>query len=158
MYKSVMIFRFLLGLFLSTALLSCGVFQDIEVGEVERIAIKDLGKNTLDIDLYIPVSNPNNFDVSLSKSDIDLWVNGYFMGQVELLTPVKVPKKSEGSQCISVRAHSDQIALFLKKEALKLLLNPVVEIEAKGYVKGKARLFSKKVPVSIKESLNLGSR
>ncbi|MEY3398695.1 MAG: hypothetical protein RL220_1289 [Bacteroidota bacterium] len=140
-------------LMLLPLLFSCKLYQDVEVVEVENIVFNEFGDKGAEAEVWLKISNPNGYKVLLTESAIDLYFEGRPMGEVLLLDKIEVPKKSQSTQVMKVEVQYDNLEELLGN-VLVLLFKEEFQLEAKGYVKGKALFVAKKVDINFRETLS----
>ena len=131
---------------------SCKLYKDVEVVEVENVVFNELGENGAEAEVWLKISNPNGYKVVLTESAIDLYFEGKEMGEVQLLDKMEVPKRSLSTQVMKVEVQYDNLEDMLGN-LLVLLFKQEFQLEAKGYVKGKALFVAKKVDINFRETL-----
>ncbi|MDZ4750286.1 MAG: LEA type 2 family protein [Flavobacteriales bacterium] len=139
-------------LFLTLTLSSCKIYQDVDVIEVENVVFREFDIEGAEAEVWLRIKNPNSYKVVLTESNIDLYLEGKHMGQVQLLENMVVPKKSLSTQVMKVEVTYDNMEDLLGN-VLMFLFKENFVLEAKGHVKGKALFVAKKVDVNFKEVL-----
>jgi LEA14-like dessication related protein len=143
----------LLAVVFSIALFSsCKMYQEVSVNEVIDVKVNEFGQNGIKAEVYIQISNPNWYKLSLTESHIELFFEGKSIGEVQLAEKLVLPKKSVTTQTLKIDANYESIEAILAN-VLQLLFKSEFVLEGKGYVKGKAMFIAKKVPVEFKQQL-----
>ena len=96
------------------------------------------------------ISNPNNFDIKLRPSFLSLYIEGEYIGIINLIEEVRLKRKSkeyvEGSFTANTRSFSIneifRISKFITKNEIEICL--------KGNLKSAVWIFGKKVYVNEK--------
>jgi len=88
-------------LFLTLTLSSCKIYQDVDVIEVENVVFREFDIEGAEAEVWLRIKNPNSYKVVLTESNIDLYLEGKHMGQVQLLENMVVPKKSLSTQVMN---------------------------------------------------------
>jgi LEA14-like dessication related protein len=132
---------------------SCTVYKDVEVKQVVDVKLTEFGGNGVEAEVYLSISNPNWYKVTLTESHINLFFEGKPLGEVELQEPLEIPKQAVSTQVLKVQADMDNVQDLLGN-VLQMLFKSEFKLEAKGYVQGKALFVAKKVPVEFKETLS----
>ncbi len=133
---------------------SC-TFKDIELVKMNDFKIIEFSEQNTQAEVILTLKNPNNFPVTLSKIDVDLLVNGTDVGKINLDDNIRFPKNSTTTQSFIINGDYDKIQKNLVSNAFSILLSKKINISGKGYVKGKARMLSKKVKVEFDETMDL---
>lgn len=136
-------------------LASCSFYTEVEVKEVQNIAVTDFTQDLVQAEVTMLIHNPNWYAVTLTQSDIDVFVNQRDMGKVNLVEKVKLPSKSTTSYTIKLQGNYETVGNDFLGNLLGLLMAPEAEFKAKGYVKGRALLIGREVPVDITEMIDL---
>jgi LEA14-like dessication related protein len=131
---------------------SCSVYKEVEVKEVLNVEVLSFDNNGADCDVYLSVLNPNGYKITLTESDIDLFFEGKPLGEVKLLEKIELPKNSLTTIKMKCQANVESVQGVLGN-IITLLFKTEYTLEGKGYIKGKALLISKKVPVVFNEKL-----
>lgn len=141
---------------LLTALLSlssCAFYKDVELLEVVDIDVTNFQPDLIEAKVTLKVDNPNWYAITLTQSDVDVYVNEKAMGKVELVEKVKIKGKSTETKTLHLKGNPDGAGSFLGN-LIGLLFSNSANFQAKGYVKGRALLISRKVPVDLTEAID----
>lgn len=131
---------------------SCNLYKEVEVTELTEIKIGEVTEEGVQVEIFMEVKNPNGYSVSLTKSHVDVFLEGNRLGELVLAEKIKIPKNSTSTQVLKMDADYDKLQGVLGN-VLLLLFKKEFNFEAKGYVKGRALMIGKKVPVDFKETL-----
>lgn len=146
-------FPFVVLLFLLSSCASS--FQDIEVVKFNDFKILDYSPEKTQAEIILTLKNPNNFNVSLTKVNIDILVNGSDVGVVSLNEKVKFLKNSTSTHSFIVNGDYEKIQSNLLANAFSIMLSKKIDIQGKGKAKGKAFLIGKSFDVDFQEQLSL---
>jgi len=144
---------FILAILSTIIFTSCDV-KEITIGDIEGISIVEMNKDYIDVDILIPIKNPNNFGFKITKADINLEMNGVSLGKISKFKKVKIPANSNDTQKFSVRVKMEDI----KQGGLAFLgslLSNKAGIDMKGYIKARSFLITKKIDVDYNKSVKL---
>lgn len=97
--------------------------------------------------------NPNNFELQLKQTDLDIYINNYYLGHTLQEYQVNMPRKMDFT--IPVKMSVDMKNLI--KNGLTVFFNKEVTVKVTGKVKvGKANVFMS-IPVNYegKQSFTL---
>jgi LEA14-like dessication related protein len=134
---------------------SCTLYKEVEVLEVQNVSIKEFSENLVEVEVELLIDNPNWYKIKIIESDLDLFLNGREIGTLQLGQKVVVPKKTRSVQKISIYTDYDELRENFLQNVLTLLFARTTEVQAKGYIKAKGLLVAKKIPVDIKEEIDL---
>lgn len=139
----------------SIFLFSSCKFKEVTIGEVKNIAINEMTKEYVAVDLFLPINNPNNFSFKVSKINLDISLNGVELGNAYKLEKVKVPANSNDTYKFTVKVKLKNMANS-SMAFLGALFSNRVKLKLKGYVKANAFLIgSKKIDVDVDKSVKL---
>ena len=126
-------------IFLSAGFLfSCGTPKPLEYKNYQNLVIEKIGFNSSLVRMDIVYYNPNNFGLQLKHTDLNLYVNGNFLGHTEQEYQITIPKRDNFS--IPIQLSIDMKNIF--KNAFQSFLTQQVTVRASGTVTvGKANLF-----------------
>ena len=148
-FKIFLFFAFFSIIFLT----SCEV-KEITVGDVQGVSITTMSKDYIDVEIMIPIKNPNNFGFKLVKADIDIEMNGVNLGKISKLKKIKIPANSNEVHTFSLRVSMDDLKLGGIAFLGSLLANKA-GVNMKGYIKARAFLISRKVDVDYNKNVKL---
>lgn len=132
---------------------SCNI-KDVEVGKIESVSIKDISKEHIILELMVPVKNNNNFSFTISDVNLDLSLNNTELGEVNRSSRLKIPAGSDAVHPFEVEVKFSKLAdnpLTL----LSSLITNRIKLKAKGYIKARKFLLTKKYPVDENQSVKL---
>lgn len=147
--------RWMLPVFFMAVLSSCQFYKEVTVADVKDIDVKEFNQDRVRADVTMVLDNPNWYAITLTKSDIDIFVNEKAMGKVELTEKIRIPAKTSVSHTISLEGGFEDVKTSFLENLLTLLFAPEATFQATGYVKGRALLISREVPVDITEAVDL---
>lgn len=125
-------------------LLSCSTPKELEYRDFKNFTINKVGFASSTAKMDMIYYNPNNFGLQLKKTDLDIYINGVFLGHSTQEYQVTIPKKDQF--VIPVVLVVDMKNLL--KNSLTALLNKEVMVKVTGSVRvGKANLFMN-IPVN----------
>lgn len=145
--------RFLAPIFLVTLLSSCKVFKAPEYKDFRNLKISRIGVKESTITMELIYHNPNNFAFDIKKSDLDIYVDGLYLGKSVSDSLIHVDKKSDFVLPVSLRTDMKNII----KNAWNMLSHKSVLVQAKGTINaGAIGLFKTfKVDYSGRHELSL---
>lgn len=98
---------------LSFSLSSCEV-DDIEVGAPKDVQVEELNMSNISLLILLPINNYNNFSFKIKGVDLDVYINGRKLGNINKIEQVKVPKKSNDVYPVRLNAKpSDALMSFV---------------------------------------------
>lgn len=140
---------------LSAVLLQSCTFDDVVVGKISGINVISASKEALEIEVNIPVKNPNNMGFTISKVNIDLAINGVEFGKVSQTKSVRVKPRSDEVYPILFQIRFKETFQGLPKLLSAVMLGKKVDIKAQGYIKARKFIFAKKFVIDEKTPVNI---
>ncbi len=123
---------------------SCREPKELEYRDFKNLSTEKLGFSTSTIKLDLIYYNPNNFGLELKRTDLDIFVNGNYLGHTAQEYQIHIPKKAEFTLPLSI----DVDMKNAYKNAFPALFGQEVLVKVTGSVKlGKANVY-KSFPVN----------
>ncbi|HWZ21648.1 MAG TPA: LEA type 2 family protein [Cytophagaceae bacterium] len=144
--------KFLLFLIVSLllSLTSCFSYKELELGDVSDVKVNKVANGGIEIQAGIRIKNPNNYKIKVKKIDADLFVNGQKVGKMNLSKKVILPRKSDQVQSFVVNTQLSNLIASMPS----LLFGGDINLQMKGYIKGKVFIFSKKFPIEAEKKIS----
>ena len=146
----------LITLFSIVFLTSCFDYEDVEFKGVQNIGLEGRSGGNITVRIDMKVNNPNNSNIKIKKSSLDVFVNSSKVGKTKMKNDVVLKKN-----------HQDVYPLYLtfsekelKSSALASigsLLTGRMKVRIKGNIKAKVYGIGKKFPIDVEEPVNLSS-
>lgn len=129
----------------SIFLSSCDV-KEVEVGEIQSFNILKIDKEYVTVDIAANMRNPNTFSFTISQVDLDVTFNGVYLGKINKVKDVRIPKNSDELQHLEFKLKMENIVKG-SMVFLPALLSNKAKIKIKGFVKASKFPFGKKIEV-----------
>ena len=71
---------------------SCNLYKEVEVTELTQVQIGDISEEGVQVEIHMQVKNPNGYSVALTKSQVDVCIEGNRLGELELAEKIKIQK------------------------------------------------------------------
>lgn len=158
----VMNFRFLKITFCALGLMalcnSCSLVEKIKVGKIESFKLEKVSNQSVTVDLYLPIANPNIFSYKVNNIHIDLEVNGEYIGCINHVQDIVIGAKTNQVQELTFDLSMPSL-LQGAFRIMKTLSARTIKVKMNGYVKVKSFLFARKITVNSENTIknNLGS-
>ena len=55
---------------------SCNVYKSVNIGGVDDVDFKGMVDNKINLELKVPITNPNGYKNKITSMDLDVTVNG----------------------------------------------------------------------------------
>ena len=146
----------IITLFSIVFLTSCFDYEDVEFKGVQNIGLEDRSGGNITVRIDMKVNNPNNYNIKIKKSSLDVFVNGSKIGKTKIKNNIVLKKN-----------HQEVYPLFLTLSEKELkgsalssigsLLRGSMKVRIKGNIKAKVYGFGKKFPIDVEQPVNLGS-
>lgn len=98
--KTLLVFVLLAVMFLMPA---CNGIQELKVGNIRGFNLLGIQDNQLDIEITVPVENPNAFKVKLKDADLAVTSGETLLGTIRQMDDVVIPGKSAKDYPIHVK-------------------------------------------------------
>lgn len=116
-------------------------FDNPEMRGKEEIKISKINGKSIEFTAAATVYNPNWYGVKVKPSELELYVEGDYMGTVQLNRKVKLKRKKENDLEATFTATLEDGVLM---KAMKFAAKKEIKVRLKGKIKGGVFIFSKK--------------
>ncbi|MEJ6599652.1 MAG: LEA type 2 family protein [Crocinitomicaceae bacterium] len=122
---------------------SCKIFSfdNPEMRGNEEFKISKINGRTIEFTAAATVYNPNWYRIKVKPSELELYVEGAYMGTIQLDQKVKLKRKKENYLQAAFTATLEDGVLI---KAMKFATMKEIEVRLKGKIKGGVFIFSKK--------------
>lgn len=145
---------YIITLIFSIFILSSCDVKEVELVNIDSFNIVSIEKEDITIDVIAQIKNPNNFSFSITKVDLDIKFNNFFLGKINEIKKVNIKKNSNELQHLVFK--------FKLKDVMKgtivflpALLTNQANIEITGYVKASSFLVSKKIEIEYNKKTKI---
>ncbi len=123
---------------------SCHAPKDLVFKEFKNLKLDQMNFSGAILNVDLVYYNPNNFGLSLSRTDLDIFVDSTFLGHSTQDIQVAIPKRNNFTVPLKINLDMKNIL----KNGLTSLVNKQVSVKVLGSVKvGKAGIY-KSFPVN----------
>jgi len=132
----------------------CLSYKEVTVVEVADVEFKEMSADGITIDIHVQIDNPNNYKISVVKTNLMLSLNGAYLGKANIRNNLVLPKNSNDVHKITVNIKGSQ----LKKALPTLLLSALggeIQMRINGTITAKARMLRRKIEVDFTHSAGL---
>ncbi len=117
---------------------SCQAPKELEYRDFKNLKIEKMGLGASSLKLDVVYYNPNNFGLQLKYTDLDIFVDGNFLGHSSQDYQITIKKLAEFTLPLQISLDMQN----LLKNALPTLLGKEVTVKITGKVKlGKANVY-----------------
>ncbi len=133
---------------------SCNAYKSVDIGYVENVNFKGMVDNKISLELQVPVTNPNGYKIKIKEMDLDVTINGKYLGKMKNTNEIIIPAKSD-------EVHNFLVDIYVKNvlssmaSMYKLRKAKSLEMQIEGTIKVKALLNGKTIKVSEKQSVTM---
>ena len=152
--KNTKIKNFVGLVLISIILSSCNAYKLIDIGDVNSVNFKGMVDNKISLELLLPINNPNGYKIKIKSMDLDVTVNGNYLGKMKNVNEIVIPAKSNEIQNFLVDIYVKNM-LTSMSSMYKLRNAKSFEMQIEGTIKVKAFLRSKTIKVSEKQSVSM---
>jgi len=144
----------LLLLSISILFNACSIYKSVDIGGVDNVDFKGMVDNKISLQLKVPIKNPNGYKLKITDMDLDVTINGKYLGKMKNSKTIIIPKKSDEVQIFPVDVHVKNMltsmSMFYKLRKMKS-----AEMQIVGTMKVKALMRSKTIDISEKQTISL---
>lgn len=126
------------------SLQGCFEFEDVDFKGIESVKLPKMDDKEILVDLSFKLENPNNFNIKLKPSQIDVFVADKKMGTVHLDKKIVFKKKKENVYSTQIKVKLEDGAFF---SLFKLVTKDEIPVRFKGKIKGSVFGISKKIDI-----------
>jgi LEA14-like dessication related protein len=128
----------LLAALLVGTIASCRAPKELVYKDFNNFSLNKLGLGSSSVKLNLVYYNPNNFGLQLKRTDLDIYIDGTYLGHTSQDYQITIPKLTDFTLPISIDV--DMKNVF--KNALNTLFSKEVTVKVTGRIKlGKANVF-----------------
>ena len=133
---------------------SCSPVEEVRIGPATGIEINGFSGKRISFKVMVNIENPNRQSFTLRTLDLDVFLNGIYIGKIKSTEKVNIPKRS--SQVYTFPLSAELKSLSLSVFTLTgLFLHRSIEVELKGTAKISSRLMRKEYPINEQEKIQL---
>lgn len=137
---------------ITVALSSCRVYRDVEFKGVRETRFTSFNAQGVSCEFDVELYNPNPYKITLLKSNLELYMEGTRLGQVELPASAVLPGEEKTMLKLSCTADATSIPKLVGG-AIGLVFKKDIVIQGKGTVTAKALLVSKTIPIEFEQRI-----
>jgi LEA14-like dessication related protein len=146
-YCTILLFVFSLS--------SCLEYKEVEVIKVVEIGVKEISVKGVDVEVAMQVKNPNNYNISIVDSDLNLLIKGKKMGSATIKEKVTLKKKSTAVYRFTLQSSFKDLSLSSLPVLMSIMGQNSMEVQIVGDIKAQAKGISKRVPIDFTEKVKL---
>ena len=132
---------------------SCISYEDVEITKIISTDVKSFSSESVEVEIVLQINNPNNYKISITNSDLNLFLNGSEMGKAIIKEKIVIPKQSNEVHRFTVKLNNKDLAANTLPFILSAALGIPMRLTVKGYIKAKAKMISKKIPIEFTKNI-----
>ncbi len=140
---------YIVCLFIYTlALVSCGKYAEITIGDISNINIEGFENNALAVSMSIPIDNPTRHKITITGFDTRVFMNDQYLGKITSSDqPVVIKAKSNSIH--EVKLNIQLANLFgMAMNLMNLKKGKRVRLRLEGEVTARSMLIKKRIPIN----------
>jgi LEA14-like dessication related protein len=127
-------------------LVSCNGVLPVDVGEIQDIRFKGMTGKAIQLEVDVPIENPNNLKFRVTDVDMNISVNNKPVGRVTQMDRVVIPARS--SELYQLKFEVQLTGLMGGMLTLmQIAKQDEIEIHVEGQIKGKSFLFGRVINI-----------
>jgi len=150
--KTILFFFVLVGV---VVMQSCNAYKEVEIIDTKKYDITNIQKSTVDIGITVKINNPNNYNIKIKQTNLDLYVEGTKEGKVDMKEDIVILKNTEKEYTFYVVANYQELSNSFLSVFKKNMFKSSIKLGVKGKVKAKAYGIGKKFDLDLEETLNI---
>lgn len=140
-------------------LLSGCAYEEVVLKDVSHVGVERFDGSGLAVTVHAVIENPNGYRIQVSDPDIDLYLNGAYMGKAQLDERVVLLPETTATYVVPLHAVRGEQGGGLLGGLLGVVMTGKAELRMKGTVRGgRGWLISKRFPFEESYELDLRSR
>lgn len=141
------LFLFLLGLTLA----SCEDIEEPELIEISKVELLKMKGLTATVQVQAVLENPNFFGIKIKPCTLEAYLDGFPAGQVILLNPVKMKRKTMRSYTADLELAGRAMTMV---KLLQLAQKEEFELRLTGPLRGSVLGITKTIQIDEKQMIN----
>ncbi len=133
---------------------SCSPFEEVRIGPATGIEINGFSGKQISFKVMIKIENPNRQSFTLNALDLDVLLNGIYIGKIKSTEKVNIPRRSSRVYTFPLSAELKSLSLSVFALA-DLFLHRYIDVELIGMAKINSGLMRKKFPINEQEKIQL---
>ncbi|MDP4208729.1 MAG: LEA type 2 family protein [Bacteroidota bacterium] len=145
-FRSISVFATILILALVLAATSgCSKIERLKVGSVRNVSFKGMENNAINLEVTVPIENPNSFKLKIKNADMKLTSNGTEIGRIKQINDLVIAGKSTKEYPVNVTVELTNLNGGLLS-AMRFF-NSKTDLRMNGTVKVRSFIYAKTVKV-----------
>jgi len=132
----------------------CIEYKEVEVLGLEDVSIGNIDTKGAQIEISVRVSNPNNYKIKITDSDLDLFLSGKKVGKATIGERIIIPKNSNEVHTFNIDATFKEMGGALGA-LITFGTKSSLDLKVSGFIKAKAFGVGKKFPVDFEDNVSM---
>lgn len=139
-------------------LLSGCTYEEVVLRDVSHVGVERFDGSGLAVTVHAVIENPNGYRILVSEPDIDLYLNGAYLGKAHLDERITLLPETTATYVVPLHAVRGEQGGGLLGGLLGMAITGKAELRMKGTVRGGRNwLISKRFPFEENHVLDLRS-
>lgn len=123
----------------------CSKIERLKVGSVRNVSFKGMANNTINLEVTVPIENPNSFRLKIKNADMKVTSNGTEIGRIKQMDDLVIAGKSTKEYPVNVSIELTNLGGGLLS-AMRLF-NSKTDLRMNGTVKVRSFIYARTVKV-----------
>lgn len=133
-------------------LVGCSTYEDLKIGAIRNVDLKGVDNNILDVEITVPVENPNAFSVKMMDADFVVSNGETVIGKMKQVDEVVIKARSKNDYPLHVRVELTNVNLNIL--SIYSLFQQRANMKLSGTVVVRSSLYRKKIEIKDYQLLN----
>jgi len=133
-------------------LVGCSGIQELKIGNIRNFELKGMKNNILDVEITVPVENPNVFKVRLNDADFRVTNGATLIGTMKQVDDVVIASKSKKDYPIRLKVELSSFKNNLF--GIYSLFQSRPDLRLSGTINVHSLLYRKKIEVKDYQLIN----
>lgn len=135
-------------------LCACGGYRDVVLKGVTDVQVTRFDAGGLQARVKVALENPNTYRIHVMDPDVDLYINGTYIGKATMDSSLVLAARSTGEHTIPVRAGFGGNTVQAMGALMGAALTGRATLKAKGTIAGRAFLLRRRFPFEEERSFS----
>ena len=127
---------------------SCA-YKNVELVRVASVHVDEFSSDNVQVTASLVLKNPNDFEIKIKDSDLDLYINDYKVARADIRKMIKIPKNTVMTHDLVFDSSLEDVGGGVLRSLVSVISRGIVKIGIKGSVNATAYKMTEKVPVDV---------
>ncbi len=133
---------------------SCMTYEEVQFQGVDGFKIDKVDKDQVKLRFNAKINNPNDYNISVKATNVDLGVNGKSLARASTGKKVVIKKNTSDSYPVEVTVKLKDLLGGLGNSMMNMFTGGSLDLTIKGDAKVSAKGLSKKFPIEFTYPVN----